>query len=132
MRISSSTADRRPPTADRRAAGVLGEPRDLIFEHQGVASPVTGPGECHHHDPVLETAHPWRISLQVRRDTTEIERPPPPSPLTTVLPGTTPRADPTTAGRSFAGPNRRHDRPSLLVEDHLLDHRPLDTEQLFP
>ncbi len=109
-----------------------GQPRDLVLEHGGVPSPVTGPREGDDHHAVLGAAHPGRVRLQIRRHRSQIQRPPPPSPLTTVLPRAPPGADPAPASSPFAGTYRRHHCPRHLIEDHRFDHRALDTDQSLP
>jgi len=57
-----------------------GQPGALVLEHAGVAGSVSRPGERDHRDTMVGAALPGSVGLQIGRDVTQIQRPPPPAP----------------------------------------------------
>jgi hypothetical protein len=128
--------DRRPghpqQLTDRLLGGVDRQPGSGVVEPTGVTSAVTRPGHLGHHHPMLQTADPGRVGLQVGADHAEIQRAPAPPPLAPVKAGAARAALAAAALDALAWPYRDHNRLGVGVELHPLDDRLLDTEQPGP
>jgi hypothetical protein len=117
---------------DRRPGGVGGQPRRGVIKCQGVPGTMTRPRDRGDHDPMRWARNPWRVGLHERAHAAQVQRPPAPTPLTLVEPGTPRLADPTPPAGALAGPDRDHDRVLIGLETDLFDHGPLDAQQPSP
>jgi hypothetical protein len=83
------------------------------------------------HDAVATTAHPRRLGLHKRPCRAEVQCPPASTALTHVKAR---RPSPTDAAAITLPPGRpsRHDDLSLIADPHVLDDRPLQTQQARP
>jgi hypothetical protein len=98
-----------------------------------VARCVPSPWHLDHRGAVLGTLHPGRLGLDIGGDGPEIERPPPPPALPSVIARASPPAAPAAArSGALARTHRGHDRLVVLIELDALDDRRFDTEQALP
>ncbi len=106
----------------RRLGRVHGEPRRHVIERPGVAGAVAGPGDLGHRRPMLGAVHPGGVSLEERADLAQVQRPPPPAPLTLVVAWRRAGATPAAALPRPPWTDVGDHGISVLVELDLLDH----------
>jgi hypothetical protein len=119
---------------DRGLARVDRQPRHLVLEIAREARVVTRPRDRADHHPVTVTAHPRRLgstNASVVPRSSARQRPPAPPALTEIEPRA---AAPAHATAITLAPGRadRDDELSLTANLHVLDDRPLDTQQPRP
>jgi hypothetical protein len=118
---------------DRGLRGVGHEPGHLVVEVPSVASTVGGPGHLSHCHPVFGAVDPWGVGLQIAERHAKIERSPVPSSPTLVIAGSPTSTETTSTLRRPPRTHVDHDRVSLFIELHRLNHgRPIDTERPTP
>jgi hypothetical protein len=92
---------------------------------------MPGPRDRRDHHLVLLALHPWRVGLQITERCAEIQRTPPPAPITQVIP----RAASATVRAAIALTKARADRHhhrAVGLHINLLDHRLAEPQQPRP
>ena len=114
---------------DRGLGALRGQPGHLLVEHHGVTGPVPGPRDGGHRGTVLAAGHPRGVGLEVDLHRAQIQRPPPPPTLATVVPGRPAPAPPAPATHSSPGTDMSHQELVVLIELDALHDRLLDAQQ---
>ena len=97
-----------------------------------MSSTVSGPGHLPHRWPVGRAVDPWGVSLEEDLGGSHVEPTPPPSPLTTVIPGGPRSARSASTSARSSRPHMGHQNLRLDIELDVLDHHVLEAQQGAP